>query len=39
MPIYPSALLPRGVHCVFMDKNNMPLGMIVDETYEPQRNT
>jgi hypothetical protein len=34
MPVYLSTLLPKGVRCIFMDRNNQPLGMIVDETYE-----
>jgi hypothetical protein len=34
MPFYLSSLLPKGVRCIFMDKNNQPLGMIVDETYK-----
>ncbi len=35
MPVYESNLLPQGVLCVFMDKDNKMVGRIVDETYVP----
>lgn len=35
MPVYESNILPQGVLCVFMDKNNKLVGRIVDETYVP----
>jgi len=35
MPVYESNSLPKGVLCVFMDKDNKMVGRIIDETYEP----
>lgn len=35
MPVYRSDILPKGVLCLFLDKDHMPIGKIVDDTYEP----
>jgi hypothetical protein len=35
MPFYVSKMLPQGVQAMFLNHENMPVGMIVDETYVP----
>ena len=36
MPVYQTDLLPKGVLCLLLDKDNKPVGQIVDETYVSQ---
>src|SRR5262245_24201098 len=35
MPVYRSEILPKGVLCLFLDKDNKPVGQVVDDTYVP----
>lgn len=39
LPIVESAMLPQGVLCMFVNKDHMPLGMIVDDTYVPLKDS
>ncbi len=35
MPVYLTESLPQGVLCWFIDKDDKPLGQIIDDTYVP----
>ena len=37
MPVYETNSLPKGVLCMFLDRDNNPVGQIVNEDYEPAK--